>query len=93
MAYKVPAEVGDADADTGRAEGGNEHVAGIGAQVEFPRCASPGGGPEALVGDEAAVDQLGNALGHDGPAMPGNSLQPGPGPGLAGADQVEHGDE
>ena len=50
-------EVGQGDVRTGRAEVGDEQVAGVGAEAEKPGSAATGRDADAILGQQAVVDQ------------------------------------
>ena len=63
------------DVDARRAEVGDEDVAAVGAERQLARRAAPGARPDVSLADEAALDQLADALGDDGPPEPGPGHQ------------------
>ena len=88
-----PSRRGDRDIDAGRAQVGDEDVAGVGAEGQLARRPAARARPDVALRDEAALEQLADPLGDD------RAPQAGPRDELrarlraAQADLVEDGDE
>ena len=65
-------EIGRGDVDARRPQVGNEDVAGRPLEDELARPPAARARSDARFGQEAAVDELGDALGDDRPAQPGS---------------------
>ena len=66
-----PDEVGEGDVRTGRAEVGDEQVAGVGAEAEKPWSAATGRDADAILGQQTVVDQRLDPLRQDRAAEAG----------------------
>ena len=77
------------DVDARRAEVGDEDVAGVGAERQLARRPAAGARAGVALDDEAALDQLADALGDDRPAQARPLDQLGARPRAAEADLVE----
>jgi hypothetical protein len=86
----VPRQVDGGDCGVGRTEVGREHEAGRRAEAEDARRAAAGRGAELGLLDQAAREQLRDALRDDRPAEAGAGDQLGAGLRPAAADEVEH---
>ncbi len=93
VAEDPPVEVRERDVDARGAEVGDEDVAGVGAERELARWPAAGARPDLAFDDQAALEQLADALGDDRPAETGPRDQLGAGSGPPEADLVEHHDE
>ncbi len=86
-------EGGHRDVDARGAEVGDEDVAAVGAEGQLARRATAGARADVALADEAALDELADALGHDRPAEAGPLDELGARPRPPEADLVEDGDE
>ena len=81
------------DVDARRAEVGDEDVAGVGPERQLARRPAAGARPDVALDDQAALDQLADALGDDRPAEPGPLDELGARSRPPEADLVEDDDE
>ena len=86
-------ERGDGDVDRGRAEVGDQHVAGVGAERELARRPAAGARARVALDDEPAIQQLRDALGDDAAAEAGARDEVAARLRVAQPDLVEDGDE
>ena len=93
MAEDPAVEGRHGDVDAGRPEVGDQDVPGVGPEGQLARRPAAGARPDVALGDQAALDQLADPLGHDRPAEPGPGDQLGARPRPTEADLVEDGDE
>ena len=83
-------EIGERDVHARRAEVGDEQVARVGAETEQPRRPASSRRAEAVLGEEAVVEERVDALRDDRPAEAGRLDEAGAGRLAVDADVVEH---
>ena len=83
----------DGDVDAGRAEIGDQDVAGVGAEGQLAWRSTAGARADVALADEPALDQLADALRDDRAAESGAGHQLRPRQRPSKADLVEHGDQ
>ena len=86
-------QVGERHVGARRAEVGDEEIAGVGAETEQPRCAAAGRDADAVLREQAALEQRRDALDQDRAAEAGRGAELGTRRRPVGPDVVEHGDE